>query len=83
MNVGRRRRYTQEFKTQAVSLAKTDRSTRDVAEELGIAESILYRWIREAEEASADLGAEAKPGEAEELRRLRREVADLRLENDI
>jgi len=82
----RRKRFTDEYKAQAVALVHAGRSVRDVAGELGISKSNLHRWVANQESAqlrSEGGGAAGGPTEAEELRRLRREVADLRLDNDI
>ncbi len=82
-----RRRYTSDFKTRAVELLNLGKSVPEVAEELGIGTSILYRWAQargqSAQVGSTDLRAGGEQGEADELRRLRQEVAHLRLENDI
>ncbi len=48
---------------------------------------MLYDWVRKSSQAaqlgSAGLRAEGEEPEADELRRLRREVTTLKLENDI
>lgn len=87
MKLVTRKRYTAEFKAQAVSLVGLGKPVREVAEELGIGEGILYKWVHKEAEA-AQLGSEGQRAEgevpvADELRRLRREVANLKLENDI
>ena len=41
-----RRRFTAEFKAQAVELVKLGKPVPEVAEELGIGTSILYRWAK-------------------------------------
>lgn len=82
-----RRRYSSDFKARAVELLNLGKSVPEVAQELGIGSSILYRWAQargqSAQFDSADLRAGGEQGEAVELRRLRQEVAQLRLENDI
>lgn len=82
-----RKRYTPEFKAQAVGLVSLGKPVSEVAEDLGIGSSILYGWVRkEAQPArlgSAGLRAVGEEPAADELRRLRREIGDLRLENDI
>lgn len=85
-----RKRYSNEFKARAVELLNLGRTVPDVAEELGIGSSILYRWALAAGQAapSAQLGSAAQRaggelGEADELRRLRKQYARLLMENDI
>lgn len=81
-----RRRYTTEFKAQAVELVNTGRPVPEIAEELGIGASLLYRWKLESHGAQG--GSEGTPAEggrdaADELRAMRRELARLQIENDI
>jgi transposase len=86
----RRRRFTQEFKLEAVRLAAVgDRSIQAVARDLGIGANILRQWKRQAETRSGHSPADIFPGNGklmsqdEEIRRLRREVTVLREERDI
>lgn len=83
---GRRRRYTAEFKQEALALYEnSDKTLAEIEEGLGISPGLLRRWRMRA---LAD-GADAFPGngrlkpEEEELRRLRRENEILRQERDI
>lgn len=82
-----RKRYTSEFKAQAVELVGLGKPVPEVAEDLGIGTSILYGWVRkDAQPAQFGSAAPRVVGEepaADELRRLRREIAHLKLENDI
>jgi transposase len=82
-----KKRYSSDFKDRAVELLNLGRSVPEVAQELGIGTGILYRWARSrgqsAQFGSADLRAGGEQGEADELRRLRQEVAHLCVENDI
>ncbi len=41
-----RKRYTSEFKAQAVELVCLGKPVPEVAEDLGIGTSILYGWVR-------------------------------------
>ena len=82
-----RKRYTAEFKAQAVELVRLGKTVPAVAEELGIGEGNLYRWVGPQGQAE-QFGSEGQRavGElpaADELLRLRREIARLKLENDI
>ncbi len=72
MELEKRRRYTREFKAQAVELVEAGRPAQEVAEELGVAAVNLYKWVRLVKEDVAN-----------ELRKLRRENAKLEMENTI
>ena len=87
METGKTRRsYGVEFKRDAVKLViNGGRSPREVAKGLGINENVLYRWIkqyREDPENAFPGNGNLKP-EDEELRRLRRELEDVKEERDI
>jgi transposase len=83
MKTNPRRRFSAEFRAQAVELVGLGKPVPEVAEELGIGTSILYRWVRAAQLGSGGHRAVGEEAEADELRRLRRENANLKLENDI
>lgn len=78
-------RFGKEFETEAVRLVETsDRTQREIADDLGIGLSTLRRWLDKRRER--DL--EAPPPErqedmAAELKRLRRETEILRQERKI
>lgn len=82
-----RKRYTAEFKAQAVSLVELGKPVPEVAQDLGIGSSILYGWVcKQGQPAQRGSGGDRAGGEepgADELRRLRRQLAHLQLENDI
>jgi transposase len=87
MNPVTRKRYTAEFKAQAVELVGLGKPVPEVAEDLEVGAGILYGWVRKgaqpAQLGSARLRAVGEEPAADELRRLRREIANLKLENDI
>ncbi|MEA3511842.1 MAG: transposase [Actinomycetota bacterium] len=75
--------FPEEFRRRAVELAREgDKSIPKLAEDLGISESGLRRWV-----AQADIDDGAKPGvtsgEHAELRRLRKENRVLKMERDL
>lgn len=83
--IKRRRKYDREFKEQAVTLLlQGDKTTEQVAEELGIHWGMLSRWKREYLERLEEQNPE-KPVSTmeEEVRHLRKEVASLRAQRDI
>jgi transposase len=82
----RNRRYDATFKKEAVSLAlSSEKSVSKIAEDLGVPMRLLYRWIKlsEKEGVAAFPGTGRRSAANEENARLRKEVADLRLERDI
>ena len=87
MNANMKKRYSAEFRAQAVELVRLGKPVAVVAEELCIGTSVLYRWLGEGPHSNvvtpeSARGAGAQSAE-DELRQLRREVANLKLENDI
>ena len=93
-----RKRYSNDFRDQAVGLVNLGRPVPEVAQELGIGTSVLYRWTQPQRQQQAGQsaattaptqfggGVQRAGGEvddAAELRRLRKENAQLLLENDI
>jgi transposase len=80
------RRYDATFKKEAVSLAlSSEKSVSQIAEDLGVPERQLYRWITLSEKEGCAVfpGTGRRSAANEENARLRKEVTDLRLERDI
>lgn len=76
-----RRKYTAEFKANAVKLATAaGSSVSEVAGDLGVHETNLYEWVKRSKEQQ-DGGLSFE--EREELVRLRREMKRLRMERDV
>jgi transposase len=76
------KQYPQEFKEEAVALANEQgHSVPEAAKSFGIGTNLLYRW-KEKQEQSA---SQSRPSETElvELKRLRQEVKNLRMEKEI
>ena len=86
MSVEKRRRYDREFKLEAVRLSlEPGRSVAGVARDLGISENVLHVWRAKLKQegVTAFPGKGHQSGEAEELRRLRRQLAEVTEERDI
>jgi transposase len=82
-----RRRFTLEFKTEAAHrVIDSGRSVAEVARERSIGEDCPYRWVRDERrrlEAATMSGDEPlSPSERKELIRLRKELAELRKDNE-
>jgi transposase len=78
------RAYPREFKQGAIDLARRgDRPIREVADELGIAESCLRRWLKQDQLDRRERDDGLTSAEREELKALRRENARLKQEKEI
>jgi transposase len=74
-----RKKYTEQFKSDAVALVLSGRSPRAVARDLGICVSSLNRWRKShlIDQDNNYSGSGQSPSEmADEIRRLRRELAE-------
>ena len=84
---GTRRRFTKEFKVEAVELVlRGSKTVVEIARDLGIRPELLYRWKSEylADEGNAFPGiGHLRDQEEEEIRRLERELRSVQEERDI
>jgi transposase len=81
-----RRKYTAEFKREAVELVtKQGYTTEEAARNLGIRSNMLHRWRKQlsAGQQNAFPGSGHQSAEIAELNRLREENRQLRLEREI
>jgi transposase len=87
MSVGStRRKFTKQFKVEAVRLSdREDLTIPQAAKDLGIPLKMLYRWRNESKQWGDDAfrGQGRRTSQQEELARLRRENETLRMERDI
>ena len=89
--MGKGVRYTPEFREKAVGLLAESRDSHSsetralaqVAGNLGVAPETLRRWRNQADGAAAAQSAQDAQATPEELKRLRKEVAEPRGANDI
>ena len=79
-----RRQFTDAFKSEAVRLTReSDRPVAQVARELGISDSVLYRWRNEQQQVeSQGRTRQALRAGQDELTRLKRKYETLRKEWD-
>ncbi len=81
-----RRKFPREFKIEAVRrVIDSGETATEVARSIGIDPSLLYGWIRQlkAEDKEAFRGNGKLTAQDEEIRRLRRQLADVTEERDI
>ncbi len=83
--MGRPSKYSPEFKRDAVTLARTTgRPINQVARELGLSHETLRNWVKQDRiDRGQGVAGELTSSEREELRTLRRRVADLEVEREI
>lgn len=82
---GQRRRFTEEYHRDAASIViDTSQTITAVADQLGLGEQSLGKWVAKerARRNTADSGQPAREDSAAEIARLRRQVADLKAENE-
>jgi transposase len=79
-----RRRFSREFKLEAVRQLAAGQRLADVARALGVDAQVLRRWQDQVavDPTTAFPGNGRAPTEEAELQRLRREVTQLRAERD-
>ena len=82
--MGQRQRFTKDFKLEAVRLLKqSGRPAAEIARELGIPRNRLYKWAAQLEAHGAFPGSGRQATAADELTRLKRELARVTEERDI
>ena len=84
MPVSTRRRYTEDFKREAVRLVRESaHPVAQVARDLGIPENVLYRWRAQHQQAETHGTTRAtQRAEAEALTCVKRELARVTQERD-
>jgi transposase len=81
-----RKKYSKEFKEDAISLVSDQGYTRiEAAQSLGVSSEMLGRWIREhqSDDGYAFRGNGKLAPEQEEIRKLKAKVKRLEMEKDI
>lgn len=75
------KRFSEQFKQEAVQLVSANRPTREVASQLGVGYSTLDKWVRAHRKSTGQLVAQTQ--EQKRIRDLERQVAHLQEVNDI
>lgn len=79
-----RRKFDAEFKEGAVRIVReTGKPIARVARELGISDGTLGNWVRLDDRARDGADGRLSESEREELKRLRKENAELAMERDV
>ncbi len=87
MMTRKRKKYDKQFKRKAVELSNVRGNAREIAEELGIAPELLYRWRREFQlyekNSFPGKGRPKMTDQEREIARLNKELKDAKMERDI
>ena len=85
MGSSKRTKYTKEFREEAVRLVRQGQKTQaQVGRDLGVSDKTLWNWVQQAAVDAGQGDPETlTSAEREELRKLRRENAQLREEREI
>jgi transposase len=75
--------YPEEFRREAVQMVRSGRKVSDVATSLGVTEQSLRTWVKQSQLDLKERDDGLRSEEREELRRLRRENAQLKQERDL
>lgn len=80
---GKTKNYTEEFKKQIVALQKKGKGVAELAKEYAIARSTVVKWVNDYKKTGSFKAKDNRSEEVNELLALRKEVKQLRMENDI
>ena len=79
----KQRRYTPEFKAEAVRLvAESENTMKDIAAELGVSTAALCRWCQEAGVSEKPVTHDVAEARDREIRLLKKELERVRQERD-
>ena len=79
-----RQKYENEFKVMVIELLQSGRPAKELSTEYGINSGIIRRWKREYGAKSGDFSKKrAVSLEEKELKSLKKELREVRLERDI
>ena len=78
-----RRPYPPEYRQQIIELARAGRSAYELAQEFEPSYWTIHQWIKQADRDEGRTAEGLSTKEREELRRLRREVRQLKVEREI
>jgi len=77
------RYYADEFKEKIVGLYRSGRTVRELSDEYGIGKSTISTWSSQHKKSGKFTVIDNLSSEEKELRALRKENKQLRMENDI
>lgn len=79
----KRRGFTDEFKNQMVQLYLNGKPPSEIVREYDLTKSAFERWVKQSQTSGSFHEKDNRSDEENELIKLRKEVQQLRMENDI
>lgn len=79
----KRRTFTDEFKKQVVDLHQAGKPRKEIIEDYDLTPSAFDKWVRQSNQTGSFKEKENRTPEQKELLNLRKENAQLKMENDI
>jgi len=77
-------KYNTEFKERAVSMViSSEKPIAQIAKDLGIKVTTLYSWVNKAKSANVQDASQTNEQMFDELKRLKRELAEVKEQRDI
>lgn len=84
MNKKVKAKYNTEFKERAVSMViSSDKSIPEIAKDLGVKVTTLYTWVSKAKSIDVQSNSQTNEQMFDELKRLKRELAEVKEQRDI
>ena len=78
-----RKKYTPEYRREAANLViESQRPTAHVAREIGVAPGLLGKWVKDEKQRRGSSDGLSETDLRAEVARLRRELAEARLDNE-
>ena len=77
------KRYNDEFKRKIVDLANNGKKINDIIDEYGVARSTVHKWKKDFNQSGSFKAKDNRTDEEKELLKLRKEIKQLKMENDI
>ena len=80
----KRKHYDLEFKKDVVRLSyESGKSIQELSKDMGISDWAIYRWRKDLSESGEFQVGQEVISHGDEIKRLKRELADVKLERDI
>ena len=79
----KKRTYTDDFKRQMIELQKNGKARGEIIREYDLTASAFDKWVKQSEQSGSFRASDNRSEEENELIRLRKEIKQLQMENDI